>query len=391
MKATRSALYLFVLLSTLLTTACSALSGMGTDNTPKPAPLTAFTPEYGVKSIWSKSAVSGVGKDYLKLGPIAADGRVLAAGAKGDVVALDPTTGRTLWRTDLKAPLASGPTAGEGLVVMATADAQIIALDGVTGKKVWQVKVLDQVLAAPQISQGRVIVATINGRLSALSLQNGQLLWTYDHGAPTLILRGGSLPQVAGNKVIVGFADGKLGAFDLNDGHLIWEQTIAVPQGAAAVEQMVDIVADPVIINGVIYVATYQGKIAAVSLQTGAINWLQNISSYTGLVVAPQAIFVTDAADNVWAFARSNGRVLWMQNTLAHRRLSAPALIGDTVAVADGEGYVHWLAQSDGHLAARTLISKDKAILARPLVIGPNVYVATQNGLVAGAQVYNVH
>ena len=308
----------------LLLTGCGTLSGLGTDNTPKPAPLAAFKAEYVVKPIWSTHANSGVNNDYLQLGPVAADGHLFMADAEGKVVALDPRTGRVIWRTNTKAPLSSGPSVGGGLVIVGTADAQVIALNEQTGKMVWQIKASNQVLAAPQISQGRVIITTISGKVSALSAQTGQQLWMYDHGAPTMVLRGGSLPQVVDNKVIVGFSDGKLAAFDLGDGHIIWQQTIAMPQGAAQVQQMVDIIADPVIADGTIYVATYQGKITAVSLQTGQIKWLQTISSYTGLVLGPQQVFVTDAAGSVWAFARSNGQVLWVQNQLANRKLSTP-------------------------------------------------------------------
>ncbi len=389
MKYFREGLLWLGLASVLILTGCSTLSGLGSDNAPKPAPLLALKNEYAVKTLWTAHAQSGVAKDYLQLGPVAADGRLFTADAKGKVVALDAHNGRVIWRVNTKAPITSGPAVGQGLVVVGTADAQVIALNEQTGAVSWRVKVPNQVLAAPQISQNRIIITTISGKVCALSSQNGQILWTYDHTAPAMILRGGSLPQVADNKVIVGFSDGKLAAFDLGDGHLIWQQTIAVPQGAAPVQQMVDIVADPVIANGVIYVATYQGKIAAVALQTGQINWLQAISSYTGLVLGAQQVFVTDASGNVWAFARNNGQVLWTQHQLANRQLTAPQLIGNTVVVADGEGYIHGLSTVDGHLMARTLISKNKAILAAPVVVGNTVYVATQNGLVAGVQFLN--
>lgn len=370
----------------LLLSGCSTLSGMGTDNTPKPAALKPFAAEYTVKTAWTTRANSGVGKDYLKLGPVTADGRLFTADADGRVVALDPETGRTTWSINTKAPLTSGPSVGEGIVVVGTADAQVIALNEQTGAIIWRVKAPNQILAAPQISQGRIIITTINGKLCALSAQNGQQIWMYDHGAPTMVVRGGSLPQVADNKVIVGFSDGKLAAFDLGDGHIIWQQTIAMPQGGSQVEQMVDIVADPVIVSGTIYVATYQGKIASVSLQTGQINWMQNISSYTGLALGPQQVFITDATSNVWAFARNSGQLLWVRSELANRKLSAPAVMNDTVAVGDGEGYLHWLSQTDGHVVARTLVSDKKAILAAPVVIGNTTYVVTQNGLVAGYQ-----
>ena len=56
------------------------------------------------------------------------------------------------------------------------------------------------------------------------------------------------------------------------------------------------------IANGVIYVATYQGHVAAVSLKSGDILWEHAISSYSGLALGQRLLFVSDAQSTVWAF-----------------------------------------------------------------------------------------
>ena len=60
--------------------------------------------------------------------------------------------------------------------------------------------------------------------------------------------------------------------------------------------------------------------------------------------------------------------------------------MNDTVVVADGEGYIHWLSQTDGNIVARTQAIKNKSILAAPVVIDNTVYVTAQNGDVASYQ-----
>ena len=155
---------------------------------------------------------------------------------------------------------------------------------------------------------------------------------------------------------------------------------VAEPQGITQAQQLVDIVANPAIASNVIYVGTYQGKIAAINLQSGHVIWQQAISTYTGLALNPTTVFVTDANSTVWAFNRVTGNVLWQQNQLQYRSITAPALMNNFVVVGDAEGYLHWLAQTDGQLQSRIEIEKKAAISATPVVTANTVFALTQSG-----------
>lgn len=358
----------------------SACDSFGaTDNTPPPAALTAFTPALNVKPQWSSSAGSGVGKDYLKLGPVVAGNKLLTADVDGRVTATDVGSGQKFWQVDAKDSITSGPGVGDDIVVVTTANAEAVAYN-MNGKFLWRSKIPNQSLATPQVAQGRVVIKLVDGQMVALAANNGASLWTYAHGAPTLVLRSNSAPQIVGNEVLAGFSDGKLVAVTLGDGNLLWEQIVAAPQGNTQVEQMVDIAADPKINSGIVYVATYQGKIAATGMQTGQIAWQQDISTYTGMALSPRLVFVTDAQGTVRAFNRANGNVIWKQTQLANRNLTAPVVMGDSVVVGDSEGYLHWLAQGDGRTVARTQIANKSSIIAAPIVVGNSVIAVTNDG-----------
>jgi outer membrane protein assembly factor BamB len=93
-------------------------------------------------------------------------------------------------------------------------------------------------------------------------------------------------------------------------------------------------------------------------------------------------LYVTDSDDHVWAAQPSDGAGVWKQEALRYRRLSAPAVIGNLVAVGDLEGYVHWLARGDGRIVARTRVGKGP-ISARPLVVEGRVVVYGDDGTLA--------
>lgn len=357
------------------------LTGVGNDNTPPPSALVAFNPQDNPHLVWSNNPNGGVDKDYLRLGPYYADGRIFTAGAKGLVVATDPSCGRTLWHTSTGLAITSGPAIGDGIVVVIGAKGNMVALNEYTGAVVWRSVVPNAVLATPAIGQGKVVVKTVDGQLCAFSTVNGQTLWLYNHGAPILVMRHSGTPIIVGNEVVTGFSDGKLSAFDLDSGRLMWEQTIATPQGDTDIQQVVDIVADPVYSAGVIYVATYQGNIAAVNAANGNIIWQQAISSYTGLTLGPNLVYITDAQGVVWAFNRMTGNVVWQQNALLNRALTAPEVMDNTIIVADGYGYLHWLSQANGIFVARSFTgSHTYKYISTPLVLGNYAYVMSTAG-----------
>jgi outer membrane protein assembly factor BamB len=359
-----------------LLTACS---GLGDDNTLPPAPLASYPFQFQPAELWSRSTGGGMGKDFLRLGPVIKGDQVFVTNKSGIVTSVTLNKGHKQWQINLKQRLSSGPAVSEGIVVLASMTPQLIALDAESGDLVWRAQLPNQVLASPSIHQGRVVVKTVDGKVLAFSLHTGQPLWAYNHGAPTLVLRPSSAPQIIGNKVLIGFSDGTLTALRLKDGRLLWERLIAFPQGVTQADQLVDIAADPVLSRHVIYVATYHGKLAAISLPTGQIQWQRPFSSYSGLALGSQ-LYVSDSEGGLWAFNRSTGHVVWHNRLLANRGLTAPVVMGNSLVLGDKEGYLHWFAQADGHPLARVLVHDGARIAAAPSVSYPFVCVLTQQG-----------
>jgi hypothetical protein len=64
------------------------------------------------------------------------------------------------------------------------------------------------------------------------------------------------------------------------------------------------------------------------------------------------------------------------------RRLSTPVLTSTAVAVADFQGYLHWLDKSTGELVAREHVAKER-ISNSPVSVGDTVVVLTDRGKLA--------
>ncbi|MES2217700.1 MAG: outer membrane protein assembly factor BamB [Pseudomonadota bacterium] len=352
------------------------------DNTPTPSPLTRFTPEIKTKLMWYRGVNFGVGSDYLKMVPAVTDHAIFTADKEGDVTATNRITGSNLWHYKLQSNLSAGPGTDESLLFIGSRTGKVYALRQSDGALVWEAQVSSEILTPPVASRGIVLVKAIDGQLTALDARTGRAMWHYLQTEPALILRGGSVPQVTRNDVVVGFANGNLAKLTLQDGSLLWQQMITVPEGSFAIQRMVDIDADPVVFNNRVYVATYQGKIAALDLTTGKVYWTHDISSFTGLTVDNQRVYVADATSHLWAFDADSGGVAWRQNQLEARNITGPATIANYLVVADQEGFLHWINKQDGHFIARNRVT-GFGILATPIVRDNNVYLLTRDGHLA--------
>jgi outer membrane protein assembly factor BamB len=355
---------------------CSGFSAK--DNADPPAELVERQAELAVETLWQQQ-VGGTDGRFLAIAP-ALDGELIyIANATGQVSAIERAGGKTRWQRDTGLQITGGPGVGEGLVLVGTAEAELLALSGETGEELWRRRVSSEVLAPPVVGQGVVVARTINGRVAGFDLTSGQPRWVFDRSEPLLTLRGNSAPLISNGQLLVGFSNGKLVSLSLESGNAIWEATVSPPHGRTELERIVDLDADPLAVEGMVYAASFQGEVAAIAEASGVVLWRRDLSVYAGMDGDWRTLYVSDDQAHVWALDATNGAALWQQSELHARRLSAPAIVGDYLVVGDFEGYLHWLSQDDGRLVARTRVG-DGGIRAKPLVVDGVVYVYDDGG-----------
>ena len=380
---------LSVLIISLFLSACSSVGEMLFDEpyeTP-PAELTEFVVEFTPNIIWKTDAGDGAKNNYSDLSIAIDDEAIFTVDYEGQVSRLSAATGSKSWQTELDIPVYSGVGSNDSLVFVGSQEGQVFALDKTDGKIAWQQTVTSEVLAPPQASATVVVVRTSDGRLAGLSTENGTQLWSYQRAVPLLSLRGAGVPVIADDKVVAGYANGKLVALSIDDGKVVWEKNAAIPRGRTELERIVDVDATPVIKNGVVYAVAYQGKVAALSLATGDIFWSRDMSSKAGLdVAAADSVFITDESSYIWAVQDGSGDALWRQTRLLRRSVSAPKVVADNILVGDFEGYLHWIARTDGRFVSRIKIA-DGAIVSQPVVKSDVVYVIANDGTLAAIQI----
>jgi outer membrane protein assembly factor BamB len=352
---------------------------LGKDNTAVPEPLPPLASKVTWTPCWTVSLGKPVKQDaYLRLKPAIDGNMIYVASHQGLVKAINRITGEVLWSKQQTQQLVSGPAVGAKNLVFSTNNAGIIVLGKQDGHELWHASVSSEVLSLPLIVDNQVIVKTIDGHLYAFNRRTGEKQWVIDHGAPSLVLRASSSPVPYENMVLVGFSDGKLDAIELETGRVVWQRSMGYASGSSDVERLADISSDPIVRGDMVYLASYQGYMVAMSLKQGQFNWNKPVSTYRNLAIDSSALYMTDAEDVLWSINRSNGHVRWKQPALTARGVTEPVLMGRRLLVGDKTGFLHLLDAKHGDFVARHTLGSP--ITVGPLVSSDRIYVTTASG-----------
>jgi outer membrane protein assembly factor BamB len=377
----------FLLTAGIFLAGCSGFF-VGEDNSIPPTELQDINETVQVDTLWVKDVGIGLDETEVNLVPAVIDFNIYTVDREGQVTSLSLETGNMNWQVELDNIITGGIGAGDGVLMVGNTKGELIVLNADTGEQLWRKQLSSVMLAAPLIQDGIIVVRTGDGKVVGLKKEQGEQLWVYDRGVPVLTLRGNSSPIIGGRELVfTGFDSGKIAAVGIKHGRLLWEASAAVARGRSDLERLVDIDAGMILIGRVLYAVTYQGRIVAIDALEGEVLWAKEMSSYAGIAVDERQVYVTDAESNLWAVDRVSGDLLWKQDKLAHRKLTAPASVGDHVMVGDFEGYIHVLSRLDGELIGRKKLDGD-GYLVKPVVEGDRIFVYGNGGELSAFRVY---
>ena len=360
--------------------------GGDNDEAKEPAPLVDIVSEVRFKRLWSAGVGSGQGDGFYHLRPVIDGDRIYAAGNSGEVVVLNRETGKRIWKVDIEDAISGGVGVGGGKVLLGTSDGQVVALSSEDGSELWVGKVNGEILAPPQSNGKVVVVQSYDGKLHGLDAADGSELWVYDSNVPVLTLRGTSTPIIFERFAIAAFGSGRVVALDLQTGAVRWEARVAIAQGRSEIDRIVDIDGTMLQVGSVLWAVSYQGRLAAIDINSGRKLRQEEVSSYVGLDQGFGNVYVAEETGTVIAYFRNNPGIRWEQGALTNRRLGKPTVIKGYVAVADLEGYVHFLSQVDGHFVGREKIDGD-GVRANMLAVDDVLYVFGNSGKLVALKV----
>ena len=353
---------------------CSLFSSQ--DHRYDPVPLTQYAPGLAVHAVWQTSIGSGSGLGFT---PAVVGDSVYAATPDGSVAKVDISTGRTVWRGSAGSKLTAGVGSDGSVSVVATESGQVIAFDD-TGKIKWKGQATSDVRVPPAVGSGIVVVRSGDYRIQAFDENTGERIWSVQRPGPSLALRTTAQMIVSDRWVIAGMPGGRLMVIGAKDGLVKWEGSVATPKGTTDLERLTDVVGRPVVSGPLLCAVAYQGRVACFNVSEAMrVVWAKDFDGSTGMTVDANSIYAPSIHSLVRAFSLQDGATRWTQSALKNRGLTAPAVVGNAIALGDYEGYVHFLSAADGHLLARLSVGGG-AILSTPQAVPQGVLVQTGGG-----------
>ena len=358
--------------------AISLLAGCasGSDK-PKPAELGPNAALISVRQAWS----TRIGQVSFPVDAKVNGNVITVASSDGTVAGLDGATGQDRWRVSVGTAISAAAGADGRYAAVVTKGNQLVVLEA--GRELWREPLGAIGYTAPLVAGERVFVMTADRVLAAFDARTGRKIWSYSRpGEQSLALRQAGVLLAVGDTLVAGIS-GRLVGLNPQNGSLRWEAPIASPRGTNDVERLVDLVGRVSRVGEVVCARAFQTAVGCVNTARGSVAWSKPASGAEGVHGDGQLLIGTESDGKIIAWSRNTGDRVWASERLKFRGLTAPLVIGRSVAVGDAQGWLHFLSKEDGSLLAR-VPTDGSAIVGAPVAVGDTLVVVTHNGGVFG-------
>ena len=370
----RGKLVLSRALAPWLAVAIATLAGCASDK-PKPTPLETFTASIASRLLWS----SRVDSVNFPLAVAALGDNFFVAGTDGSVVALDAASGRELWRGQAGAKLSAGVGSDGRRAAVVTVDNQLVVLD--QGARSWSTRLSSRTTTAPLVAGERVFVLGVDRVVHAFDAIDGRRLWSLQRQGEALTLAQPGALSAYKDTLVAGIGAQMLG-LDPTTGSVRWELALTTPRGTNEVERLNDLVGPMLRVGDQLCARAFQtavGCVSVSSLERASLRWSRNAGGQQAVGGDAAYVYGADASDRISAWKIGGGELLWSNERLLYRGLSAPLSTGKAVLFGDSQGQLHFLDREDGKTLLR-LPTDGSAVMAQPVQAGKTVLVVTRNG-----------
>ncbi|SFC57204.1 PQQ-like beta-propeller repeat protein [Tropicimonas isoalkanivorans] len=346
--------------------------------------------------VWSARIGAGeTRKAKITADPVVADGRVFTLDAQSTVSGLS-TGGGTLWSRNLTPPSdRTGDASGGGLAIgggrmlVTTGFGELHALDPATGGTLWVQDFDAPVSGAPTIFGDLVYVSSRDNRAFAVRASDGRLQWELPAAPTASATVNGAGPAVTDRVAVFPFGSAELVATLRRGGIRLWTAILAGQRRGRAYAGVSDISSDPVIVGNTLYAGSPSGRIAAIDVNNGERIWTATEGAMSPVVVESGSVFAVTDIQQLVRIDAATGEVIWatdlpgFKNSRPRRHQAVfahygPVLAGGRLVVASDDGYIRSFSPQSGALLSQVPIPGGAT--TNPVVVNRTLYVVTTKG-----------
>ena len=275
----------------------------------------------------------------------------------GKVKKINLSDGKSVWEKSFDFKVTAGLSGDSDYLLFVSNEGELWCLDH-NGKELWKTYVGGKVAVSPLVYSTFVTVKLNNNKFVQLNILDGSIKWEYQSATPPLTINFQGKMIFSDGVLYSGLPVGKLLAIEAETGSLIWEATVSQSKGVTEIDRANDITSQPVIDKSIIYaISSNGGKINAIDRRTAQSLWDRPLSSFVGLNLYGNDVIVVHETNSIYSLDNEAGKTNWRNIDLQYRNIGRGVIIGDSFAVGDFAGYLHFINLIDGKLTNRIRLS----------------------------------
>lgn len=346
--------------------------------------------------IWDLSFGSGSSKrNILITSPVSDGKKVYTLDSKGILQAYALDDGKKIWRRRLKhenrknrdsSLIGAGLAVYNNQIFATTGFGKVFAISSETGEVNWQKDIKSPIRIAPTIADDLVIVQTIDNGIYALKTEDGSTLWKDKIESEATTMVGGATPayDATHDLIVAALSNGQIQAYKASTGTPLWTEWVISGGATESIAEITAIKANPVISDGIAYLAGYNGPLVAIDIRTGVKLWIKDIALSSQPWSAGKFLFALTNDGDLAAIEKATGKIVWstiVPYANGEDRLgvfaSGPILTNDALLVASSNGKLFSISPYNGRIMG--IADIDDGVETSPIMVNETLLLMTRD------------
>ncbi|KCZ66086.1 hypothetical protein L53_01850 [Hyphomonas sp. L-53-1-40] len=354
-----------------------------------------------LKIAWRNSVGKGSSnKSAVTTPPVASETAIYTLDADQTIYSTEISSGRTLWKKELKGltkrdktALGGGLAVTDGTLIVASGFGYVTRVSAEDGTELWKRELGVPMTGAPTVKDGTIFVASNNNEVFALDLETGETDWSDQAIAESARVLGSPSPAAIEDFVIAPYSSGEIIAYLANNGRRLWTDAISQAGRFTPISEINDIGSRPVLAGGLVFASSQSGITVAIDGRSGNRVWARPIGSTQAPALSGKFLFVIGTNATLAALDAGSGDAYWVTELPQYKNerkkkkrisYSGPLLASGRILIVSSYGELLAFDPQTGEQTA-SLDIKDTTYI-EPIAVQGKVFLLTDEAKLVAIQ-----
>ena len=352
-----------------------------------------------LKIAWRNSVGKGSSnKSAVTTPPVASETAIYTLDADQTIYSTEISSGRTLWKKELKGltkrdKTALGLAVTDDTLIVASGFGYVTRVSAEDGTELWKRELGVPMTGAPTVKDGTIFVASNNNEVFALDLETGETDWSDQAIAESARVLGSPSPAAIEDFVIAPYSSGEIIAYLANNGRRLWTDAISQAGRFTPISEINDIGSRPVLAGGLVFASSQSGITVAIDGRSGNRVWARPIGSTQAPALSGKFLFVIGTNATLAALDAGSGDAYWVTELPQYKNekkkkkrisYSGPLLASGRILIVSSYGELLAFDPQTGEQTA-SLDIKDTTYI-EPIAVQGKVFLLTDEAKLVAIQ-----